>query len=83
MEQLANNFEKMGYDGYIVIPGDIMVTNALDKIIVKSNRTLGAVPVIQSKLNSIWNINMKSWAVIMKNGQLLPVISCSCRKHER
>lgn len=54
-EQLANNFEKMGYDGYIVIPGDIMVTNATDKIIVKSNRTLGAVPGIQSKLNSIWN----------------------------
>lgn len=52
---LAGSFEKDGYDGYIVIPSNTMVAKAPDNITIRSNRTLGTVPNVQAKLNSIWN----------------------------
>lgn len=54
-KQLSENFETKGYDGYVVIPANIMVDKAPGNISVKSNRTLGAISEVQSKLNNIWN----------------------------
>lgn len=53
--QLAESFENDGYDGYVVIPASTVITHAPDQITIKSNRTLGTVPGVQSKLNTIWN----------------------------
>jgi ABC-2 type transport system permease protein len=53
--KLSENFETQGYDGYVVIPANIMVDKAPGNISVKSNRTLGAISEVQSKLNNIWN----------------------------
>lgn len=52
---LAGNFEHKGYDGYVMIPADIMVANGPDNLVIKSNRTLGTIPSVQAKLNNIWN----------------------------
>ncbi|GAB3005426.1 ABC transporter permease [Niabella terrae] len=54
-EHLAESFETDGYDGYVVIPASTVITHAPDQITIKSNRTLGTVPGVQSKLNTIWN----------------------------
>jgi len=53
--QLANDFESRGYDAYAVIPQDIMIAATPQTIVVKSNRTLGLIAGVQSKLNNIWN----------------------------
>lgn len=53
--QLEQTFEKDGYDGYVVIPANTAVTKAADNLIVRSNKTLGLVNNVQSKLNNIWN----------------------------
>lgn len=52
---LGGNFEKQGYDGYAVIPANTMVSKNSEAISVKANRTLGAIPAVQAKLNGIWN----------------------------
>lgn len=52
---LEKNFEKEGYDGYAVIPSNTMVEKGDENIVIKANRTLGAVSEVQSKLNNIWN----------------------------
>lgn len=54
-KKLSGNFETQGYDGYVVIPARIMVDKTPGNISVKSNRTLGAIPEVQAKLNNIWN----------------------------
>lgn len=54
VETLSQNFEKNGYDGYAVIPSSMDVSKGPD-ISIKSNRTLGAIPAVQAKLNNIWN----------------------------
>lgn len=54
-KKLSENFETQGYDGYVVIPSNIMVDKTPGNISIKSNRTLGAIPEVQSKLNNIWN----------------------------
>ncbi len=54
-QTLADNFETKGYDAYVIIAANTMVSNAPDPISIKSNRTLGAIPGIQAKLNNIWN----------------------------
>lgn len=54
-QNIADNFEKKGYDGYVVIPAGTTVQNSADNISIKSNRTLGAVSGVQAKLNGIWN----------------------------
>lgn len=54
-KKLSENFETQGYDGYVVIPANIMVDKTPGDISVKSNRTLGAISEVQSKLNNIWN----------------------------
>lgn len=52
---LENNFENLGYDGYVIIPANMMVTGDAENLAVKSNRTLGSLTGIQAKLNNIWN----------------------------
>jgi ABC-2 type transport system permease protein len=54
-KKLSENFEAQGYDGYVVIPAHILVDKTPGNISVKSNRTLGAIPEVQAKLNNIWN----------------------------
>lgn len=54
-QTLSKNFEQKGYDGYAVIPHNVIITDATDNIVIKSNRTLGTLSNIQSKLNHIWN----------------------------
>lgn len=54
-KKLSESFETQGYDGYVVIPANIMVDKTPGNISVKSNRTLGAIPEVQAKLNNIWN----------------------------
>ena len=52
---LSLNFESKGYDGYTVIPAGMMVSKSSGAVSIKSNRTLGAIPAVQAKLNDIWN----------------------------
>ena len=52
---LSKNFESQGYDAYVVIPQNTMVNGPGNNISIKSNRTLGAISEVRSKLNSIWN----------------------------
>lgn len=54
-ENLSQNFESKGYDGYTVIPAGMMVSKSAGAVSIKSNRTLGAIPAVQAKLNGIWN----------------------------
>src|SRR5690606_11486262 len=54
-QTLAKNFEQLGFDGYAIIPANTMVAKSAEAISIKSNRTLGAIPAVQAKLNSIWN----------------------------
>ncbi|GAB3425488.1 ABC transporter permease [Niabella aquatica] len=54
-EHLSQNFESKGYDGYTVIPASMMVSKSSAVVSIKSNRTLGAMPAVQAKLNGIWN----------------------------
>jgi len=55
LDSFSKQFENKGYDGYVVIPSNIIVSNSPDRISIKANRTLGAMSEVQSKLNSIWN----------------------------
>ncbi|WP_346236590.1 ABC transporter permease [Niabella insulamsoli] len=52
---LSEKFEAKGYDAYVVIPKNTMVSGTANQISIKSNRTLGAVSDVRSKLNAIWN----------------------------
>ncbi|MGC4232826.1 MAG: ABC transporter permease [Niabella sp.] len=52
---LSQSFESKGYDGYTVIPTGMMVSKSPGAVSIKSNRTLGAIPAVQAKLNGIWN----------------------------
>lgn len=52
---LGNTFDQKGFDGYLVIPANTMVAHTPDNLVVKSKKTLGTVPDVQSKLNAIWN----------------------------
>lgn len=52
---LGKDFDTKGYDGYVVIPANTMVSNAPDNLIIKSKKTLGTVAEVQAKLNTIWN----------------------------
>ncbi len=54
-QALSKNFESEGFDGYAVIPSTITSKTTPENIIIKSNRTLGDLPGIQVKLNSIWS----------------------------
>ncbi|MGE9314592.1 ABC transporter permease [Niabella sp. CJ426] len=70
--KLSENFETQGYDGYVVIPANIMVDKAPGNISVKSNRTLGAISEVQSKLNNIWNdIKYEELGIDMQKRQTL------------
>ncbi|MFT3904058.1 MAG: ABC transporter permease [Niabella sp.] len=53
-DSLSANFEKEGYDGYVIIPSNTLITHS-PKVKVMSNRTLGSVSAVESKLNNIWN----------------------------
>jgi ABC-2 type transport system permease protein len=55
VDSLNKNFEKEGYDGYVIIPANTMVSKTSDSLVVKSNRTLGTASNVQMKLNNIWN----------------------------
>lgn len=52
---LGKSFTQQGYDGYVIIPANTMVTKGPDNLIIKSKRTLGSAADIQLKLNTIWN----------------------------
>ncbi|ANH82459.1 hypothetical protein A8C56_17115 [Niabella ginsenosidivorans] len=52
---LGKTFESKGYDGYVVIPANTLVTKAPDNLVVKSKKTLGTVSDVQVKLNAVWN----------------------------
>ncbi|MBZ4190071.1 ABC transporter permease [Niabella beijingensis] len=52
---LSKNFDQKGFDGYLIIPAATMITNSPDQLVVKSKRTLGTVPDVQTKLNAIWS----------------------------
>lgn len=54
-DSLNKNFEANGFDGYVVIPANTVISKAPDNIIIKSNRTLGTASNVQMKLNNIWN----------------------------
>lgn len=54
-EDLKKNFEAAGYDGFVVIPVNTIVSKAPDNLTIKSNKTLGTVSDVQMKLNTIWN----------------------------
>src|SRR5215217_4165404 len=50
------NYEKMGYDGYVVIPANLSDSIA-NNLILKSSKThgIGSVFQVQAKLNTTWN----------------------------
>ncbi|MBO9620762.1 MAG: ABC transporter permease [Niabella sp.] len=52
---LAQHFDAKGYDGYVVIPANTMVSRSPDNLVIKAKKTLGTVNEVQAKLNSIWN----------------------------
>ncbi|WP_300598720.1 ABC transporter permease [Niabella sp.] len=52
---LDQQFEQKGFDGYLVIPANTMVSHAPGQLVVKSKKTLGTVPDVQTKLNTIWS----------------------------
>ncbi|MGJ7031836.1 ABC transporter permease [Niabella hirudinis] len=54
-EVLSKTFDQKGFDGYLVIPANTMVAHTPDNLVVRSKRTLGTIPDVQSKLNVIWN----------------------------
>jgi ABC-2 type transport system permease protein len=56
-DNIKTNMEKLGYDGFIVIPFSAAWDKAMTNVPLKTTRTLsieGAIP-LQTKLNSIWN----------------------------
>lgn len=52
---LEKQFEQKGFDGYLVIPANTMVSHSPDQLVVRSKKTLGAVSDVQTKLNAIWS----------------------------
>lgn len=52
---LVKTFEAKGFDGYVVIPANTLVTEAPSNVVVKSKKTLGTVSDVQVKLNAVWN----------------------------
>ena len=57
-DSLKASFEKLGYDGYVIVPADTKWEEGLKGLSLKTSRTLsmeGANP-IERKLNNIWNV---------------------------
>lgn len=55
---LMKDFEKLGYDGYVVIPADVSWDSTTGReLVLKTSRTIGleGSRPVQNKLNSIWN----------------------------
>ncbi|MBK7098553.1 MAG: ABC transporter permease [Sphingobacteriales bacterium] len=72
VDSLNKHFEDKGYDGYAVIPASTVIENRPDRIVIKSNRTLGLVSGVQIKLNNIWNeIKYEELGIDLEKRQLL------------
>lgn len=72
VDSLNKHFEDKGFDGYVVIPSNTVIENRPDQIVIKSNRTLGLVSGVQTKLNNIWNeIKYEELGIDMEKRQLL------------
>lgn len=70
--ETINNFDEKGFDGYVVIPANTMVTKSPDKLVIKSKKTLGTVSDVQLKLNTIWNeIKYESLGIDSTKQQIL------------
>lgn len=52
---VIKNFEKKGYDGYLVLPAGATVENGLDKLVLHTGRTLGSAAEVQMKLGGMLN----------------------------
>ena len=55
-DSVIQNFKKMGYDGYIVIPA-ANIQSGGQRVVLRSDKTHGvqSVASVQNKLNGIWN----------------------------
>lgn len=72
VDSLNKHFEEKGFDGYVVIPANTVIENRPDQIVIKSNRTLGLVSGVQTKLNNIWNeIKYEELGIDIEKRQLL------------
>jgi ABC-2 type transport system permease protein len=54
---LKQNFDSLGYDGYIVIPENFNWRNGVDSIMINTNKSFGvtAASPFEQQLNDIWN----------------------------
>ncbi len=57
VDSLKENFKRLGYDGYVLIPADVHWESGLKGLELKTDKTLGttASSPVENKLNNIWN----------------------------
>jgi ABC-2 type transport system permease protein len=56
-DSLRNNFGKLGYDGFVIIPAQPKWEEGLRNLTLQTSRTMGpeASDKVENKLNNIWN----------------------------
>lgn len=56
-DSLNSSFKQMGYDGYIIIPGEVNWEQGISALSLRADRTLsmGSASQVEGKLNAIWN----------------------------
>ncbi|MFN8254031.1 MAG: ABC transporter permease [Ferruginibacter sp.] len=55
-EILKQQFDSMGYDGYVVVPQDFSWQNGADSLIINTKKSfgIGAAKPVEDKINKVW-----------------------------
>ena len=79
-EGFKNNFDSLGYDGYVVIPQNFSWQHGADSLIINTKKSfgIGAANPVEKKINQIWNkikndslgIDSAKETILSKNVQL-------------
>ncbi len=56
-EAMKENFDSLGYDGYVIIPETFKWQTGADSLLVNTKKSfgIGAINPVEKKINRIWN----------------------------